>query len=76
MVYIILLFYKKGRFRSDIRKKIVTMWLMRHWDKLPGEAVCSPSLELFRIRLGGALSSLIWGVAALIVADGLKLDDL
>ncbi|KFM02310.1 hypothetical protein AS27_03085, partial [Aptenodytes forsteri] len=50
---------KKGRFRLDIRKKFFTMRVVRHWHKLPKEAVDAPSLEVFKIRLDGALCNLV-----------------
>ncbi|KFM02776.1 hypothetical protein AS27_08024, partial [Aptenodytes forsteri] len=50
---------KGGRFRLDIRKKFFTMRVMRHWNRLPREAVDAPSLEVFNVRLDGALSNLI-----------------
>ncbi|KFW72340.1 hypothetical protein AS28_00720, partial [Pygoscelis adeliae] len=50
---------KEGRFRLDIRKKFFTMHLVRHWNRLPQEAVDAPSLEVFKVRLDGALSNLI-----------------
>ncbi|KFQ39122.1 hypothetical protein N332_10364, partial [Mesitornis unicolor] len=46
---------KEGRSRSDIRKKFFTMRVMRHWKGLPREAVEAPSLEVFKVRLDGAL---------------------
>jgi len=33
---------KEGRFRLDIRKKFFTMQLVRHWNRLPREAVDAP----------------------------------
>ncbi|KFR17854.1 hypothetical protein N306_15432, partial [Opisthocomus hoazin] len=50
---------KEGRFRLDIRKKFFTMRVVRHWPRLPREAVAAPSLEMFKARLDGALSSLV-----------------
>ncbi|KFQ94216.1 hypothetical protein Y956_04551, partial [Nipponia nippon] len=50
---------KEGRFRLDIRKKFFTMRVLRHWNRLPREAVDVPSLEIFKARLNGALSNLV-----------------
>jgi len=47
---------KEGRFRLDIRKKFFTMRVMKHWNRLPRQAVEAPSLETFKARLDGALS--------------------
>jgi len=50
---------KEGRFRLDMRKKFFTMRVVRHWNRLPREAVDAPSLEVFKARLDGALSNLV-----------------
>ncbi|KFQ47396.1 hypothetical protein N334_14040, partial [Pelecanus crispus] len=50
---------KEGRFRLDIRKKFFTMRVVKHWNRLPREAVEAPSLETFQVRLDGALSTLV-----------------
>ncbi|KFR14083.1 hypothetical protein N306_07893, partial [Opisthocomus hoazin] len=50
---------KKGRFRLDIRKKFFTMRVVKHWNRVPREAVDAPSLEMFKARLDGALSNLV-----------------
>ncbi|KFM08977.1 hypothetical protein AS27_14774, partial [Aptenodytes forsteri] len=50
---------KEGRFILDIRKKFFTMRVVRHWNRLPREAVGAPSLEVFKVRLDGALSNLL-----------------
>ncbi|KFQ80757.1 hypothetical protein N335_12722, partial [Phaethon lepturus] len=50
---------KESRFRLDIRKKFFTMRVVRHWNRLPREAVDAPSLEVFKHRLDGALSNLV-----------------
>ncbi|KFW05240.1 hypothetical protein N327_13908, partial [Fulmarus glacialis] len=50
---------KEGRFRLNIRKKFFTMRVMKQWHRLPREVVDAPSLETFKVRLDGALSSLM-----------------
>ncbi|KFZ63259.1 hypothetical protein N321_02108, partial [Antrostomus carolinensis] len=50
---------KEGKFRLDIRKKFLTMRVMKNWNRLPREVVEAPSLETFKVRLDGALSNLI-----------------
>ncbi|KFW61227.1 hypothetical protein AS28_11571, partial [Pygoscelis adeliae] len=50
---------KEGRFILDIRKKFFTARVVRHWNRLPREAVDAPSLEAFKARLDEALSNLI-----------------
>ena len=67
---------KEGRFRLDIRKKFFTMRMVRHWNRLPREAVDAPSLAVFKARLYGAFSNLIWWKVSLPMAGGLELGDL
>ncbi|KFW62980.1 hypothetical protein AS28_07678, partial [Pygoscelis adeliae] len=50
---------KEGRFRLDIRKKFFTLRVVKHWHRLPREVVDAPPLETFKVRLDGALSSLL-----------------
>jgi len=51
---------------------------VRHWHRLPREAVDAESLDLevFKARLDGALGSLIYCTAILPTAWGLELDAL
>ena len=46
-------------FRSDRRKRFCTVRVVRHWPRLPREAVDAPSLEVFKARWDGALSNLV-----------------
>ncbi|KFO73028.1 hypothetical protein N303_02816, partial [Cuculus canorus] len=50
---------ERGRFRLDIRRNFFMMRVVRHWHRLPREAVTAPSLEVFKARLDGALGSLV-----------------
>ena len=50
---------QEGRFRLDVGKKFFTVRAVRHWNRLPREAVDAPSLEVFEARLDGALSNLV-----------------
>jgi len=50
---------KESALRSDIWKKFLTMRVVRHRNKLPREAVGTPSLEMFKARLYGNLGTLI-----------------
>ncbi|KFQ36780.1 hypothetical protein N332_03806, partial [Mesitornis unicolor] len=50
---------EEGRFGLDIRKKFFTVRVVRHWHRLPREAVDAPSLGGFKARLDGALGNLV-----------------
>ena len=52
----------------DMRKKIFTVRVVRHWHRLPREVVDAPSLETPKVRLDGALSNLIYLWVSLFVA--------
>ena len=49
---------KEDQFRFGIRKKLFTARVVRHWHRLPREAVAAPSLGGFKARLDRALGNL------------------
>ena len=61
---------KEGRFRLDIRNKFFTMRVVRHWNRLPSKTVNAPSLEVFKARLDGALSNLVYREESLPIIGG------
>ncbi|KFW06644.1 hypothetical protein N326_08555, partial [Eurypyga helias] len=50
---------KEGRLRFSMRKKFFMERVVRHWNRLPREAVDAPSLEVFKARLDEALGNLV-----------------
>ncbi|GAB0205205.1 hypothetical protein GRJ2_002986100 [Grus japonensis] len=50
---------KEGQFRLDVRKTFFTVRVVRHWNRLPREAVDAPSLEVFKTRLDEALGNVV-----------------
>ena len=58
-----------------MRRKFFTQRVVTHWNRLPKEVVDAPSLETFKARLDVALGSLVWWLATLHIAGGLKLND-
>lgn len=46
-------FKSEGKFRLDIRRKVFTIRVVRHWNKLSREMVDAPSLKALQVRLGG-----------------------
>jgi len=65
---------KDSRCRLGIRKKVFTLRVVRHWHTLAREVVDPPSLAVFKARLDGALSSLVWWKVSLPMSWGLELD--
>ena len=61
---------KDDRFRIDIQKKFFTMKVVRHWNRLPSEAVNAHSLDLCKVRLDGALSHLVYRQVSLPIEGG------
>ena len=51
---------KEGTIRLDIRRKFFTLRAVRHWHRLPREAVDAPFLAVYKARLDGALGNLDW----------------
>ena len=48
---------RRGRFISKIRKKFFTIRMVRQWSWLPRDVVDALSLDTFKVRLDGALST-------------------
>ena len=61
---------KERRFRLDIRNKFFPQGVVRHWHRLPREAVDSLSPEVLKARLDRALSRRIWWMATLPMVGG------
>lgn len=59
---------QEGKFRLDILEKLLTVRMVRHQNRFPGEIVYSPILAVFKARLEKALSNLVYREVSLPVA--------
>jgi len=50
---------KHRKFQLNMRKNFFPLRVMEHWNRLPREAVESPSLEIFKTHLDKVLCSLL-----------------
>ena len=50
---------KQGKFRLDIRKKLFTVKVVRHWNGLPKEVLNAPFLAVFKAGLDRALGDMV-----------------
>jgi len=62
---------RESRFRLDIRKKYFTVSVAKQWHRLPREVVVAPCLEMFKARLDGPLSNLIYWKMSVLTEGGL-----
>ena len=58
------------RSRLDIRKKLFTVRAVRHWHRLPREAVDAPSLQTLNVRLDEGMGNLNHLYVSLFTAEG------
>jgi len=52
---------KHRKFRTNMQKNFFMVRVMEHWNRLPREAVESPSLEIFQAHLDAYLGNLLQG---------------
>jgi len=50
---------KHRKFPLNMRKKFFPLRVTKHWNRLPREAVESPSLEIFKTHLGRVVYNLL-----------------
>jgi len=51
---------KQRKFQLNPRKNFFPLRVTEHWNRLPREAVESPSLEILKTHLDAVLCSLLW----------------
>lgn len=66
----------EDRFRLEFVKKIFTVRLVRHWNRMPGEVSDAPFLKVFKTKMEMVLSNLVWQRVSLPMAEGSELDNL
>jgi len=50
---------EQGKFHTNMRKNIFTVRVTKHWNRLPREAVESPSMEIFKTHLDICLCNML-----------------
>lgn len=65
---------EESRFRLDTGRKVFVVRVVRDYDKLPRETVVASYLAVFKARLDGAPSNLVYWKVSLSMAGGVKLD--
>jgi len=63
---------KHRKFQLNMRKNYFPLRVTEHWNRLPREAVESPSLEIFKTCLDKVLCSVLW---VTLLRQGVGLDD-
>lgn len=49
----------QGSFRLNIRKKIITVRMVKHWNRLPSKVVVAPCLSVVKRHLDNALNTML-----------------